>query len=74
MDKTYNGSFLRLWLATALSNIADGEMLLGLPLLAVQLTRSPTLMSLVSVVAAIGQVVERTKCSRSWYGLAIDEA
>jgi hypothetical protein len=54
VDKTYNGSFLRLWLATALSNIADGEMLLGLPLLAVQLTRSPTLMSLVSVVAAIG--------------------
>lgn len=53
MDKTYNGSFSRLWLATALSNLADGVMLLGLPLLAVQLTRSPALVSLVNVAATL---------------------
>jgi MFS family permease len=51
--KPRNGSFLRLWLATALSNIADGVMLLGLALLAVQLTRSPALVSLVSAAATL---------------------
>lgn len=53
MVKLRNGSFLKLWLATALSNIADGVMLLGLALLAVQLTRSPTLVSMVSAAATL---------------------
>ena len=38
-------SFNRLWLASALSNLADGVFQVALPLLAVTLTRSPSLVA-----------------------------
>ena len=38
-------SFWRLWSASALSNLADGLVKVGLPLVAVTLTHSPALVS-----------------------------
>jgi MFS family permease len=40
-----------LWSSTALSNVADGVLKVGAPLLAVSMTRSPTLVSLVGAAA-----------------------
>ncbi len=42
-------AFWRVWSASALSNLADGVLLTALPLLAVRLTRSPTLVAGVTV-------------------------
>ncbi|MGN9839278.1 MFS transporter [Nonomuraea sp. H19] len=44
-------SFAFLWSSTALSNLADGVLKIGAPLLAVSMTRSPTLVSLVGAAA-----------------------
>jgi MFS family permease len=46
-------SFTRLWTATALSNVGDGLVVVGAPLIAVGLTRSPFLVSLVSAAATL---------------------
>ncbi|MGP3955207.1 MFS transporter [Nonomuraea sp. 3N208] len=43
--------FAFLWSSTALSNLADGVLKIGAPLLAVSMTRSPTLVSLVGAAA-----------------------
>jgi MFS family permease len=43
--------FRRLWAATATANIGDGILLVGVPLLAVGLTRSPWQVSLVTTLA-----------------------
>ncbi|MEV5556079.1 MFS transporter [Nonomuraea wenchangensis] len=45
--------FAFLWSSTALSNLADGVLKVGAPLLAVSMTRSPTLVSLVSAAATL---------------------
>ncbi|MDI5981637.1 MFS transporter [Amycolatopsis magusensis] len=39
------GAYWRLWISSALSNLADGVFKVGLPLVAVSLTRSPTLIA-----------------------------
>ncbi|MFI6025664.1 MFS transporter [Amycolatopsis magusensis] len=39
------GAYWRLWISSALSNLADGVFKVGLPLVAVGLTRSPTLIA-----------------------------
>ncbi|TMR16991.1 MFS transporter [Nonomuraea turkmeniaca] len=44
-------SFAFLWSSTALSNLADGVLKIGAPLLAVSMTRSPVLVSLVGAAA-----------------------
>ncbi|RVX39684.1 putative MFS family arabinose efflux permease [Nonomuraea polychroma] len=46
-------SFSFLWSSTALSNLADGVLKIGAPLLAVSMTRSPTLVSLVGAAATL---------------------
>lgn len=46
-------AFRRMWAASATANLADGILLIGFPLLAVQLTRSPLLVSLVSTLATL---------------------
>ncbi|MEW9548478.1 MFS transporter [Nonomuraea sp. NPDC050783] len=46
-------SFAFLWSSTALSNLADGVLKTGAPLLAVSMTRSPTLVSLVGAAATV---------------------
>ncbi|MED7925285.1 MFS transporter [Nonomuraea sp. LP-02] len=46
-------SFAFLWSSTALSNLADGVLKIGAPLLAVSMTRSPTLVSLVGAAATL---------------------
>lgn len=50
-DQALGRRFTRLWLATALSNMADGALVVGAPLLAVALTRSPLLVALTSTLA-----------------------
>jgi MFS family permease len=47
------GSFPKVWAATALGDFGDGILLVGFPLLAVELTRSPLLVSFVSVLATM---------------------
>ncbi|MEU6711016.1 MFS transporter [Nonomuraea sp. NPDC046802] len=46
-------SFGFLWSSTALSNVADGVLKVGAPLLAVSMTRSPTLVSLAQAAATV---------------------
>lgn len=46
-------SFRSVWTASATANLGDGILLVGFPLLAVQLTRSPFLVSLVSMLATL---------------------
>ncbi|WP_346109106.1 MFS transporter [Nonomuraea maheshkhaliensis] len=46
-------SFAYLWSSTALSNLADGVLKMGAPLLAVSMTRSPTLISLVAAATTL---------------------
>ncbi|WP_043639045.1 MFS transporter [Nonomuraea candida] len=46
-------SFAFLWSSTGLSNLADGLLKVGAPLLAVTMTRSPTLVSLVGAAATL---------------------
>lgn len=46
-------SFAYLWSSTALSNLADGVLKIGAPLLAVSMTRSPTLISLVAAATTL---------------------
>jgi MFS family permease len=50
---TLGSGFRRLWSATAVSNLGDGILLVGFPLLAVELTRSPLRVSLVSTLATV---------------------
>lgn len=50
-------SFGFLWSSTALSNLADGVLKVGAPLLAVSMTRSPTLVSLVGAAATLPWLV-----------------
>ena len=45
--------FRRTWAAAGTSNVADGLVLVGAPLIAVQLTRSPLLVSLVTTAASL---------------------
>lgn len=45
--------FHHLWAASGLSNLADGVLLVGVPLLAISLTRSPVLVSLVSAAMTL---------------------
>lgn len=49
MGKGLGTNFWRMWSASTLSNLADGVLLTALPLLAVRLTRSPTLVAGVTV-------------------------
>lgn len=53
MRKPLNSSFSRLWLATGASNLGDGIVLLSVALIAVQLTRSPVLISLLTAAATL---------------------
>ncbi|WP_344473668.1 MFS transporter [Nonomuraea monospora] len=46
-------SFAFLWSSTGLSNLADGVLKIGAPLLAVSMTRSPTLVSLAGAAATL---------------------
>ncbi|MET8052271.1 MULTISPECIES: MFS transporter [unclassified Streptosporangium] len=46
-------SFHHLWAASGLSNLADGVLLVGVPLLAVSLTRSPAQVALVSAATTL---------------------
>ena len=46
-----SGRFRLLWLSTATANVADGILLVGFPLLAVTMTRSPWQVSLVTTLA-----------------------
>jgi MFS family permease len=48
-----DSSFSRLWLATGSSNLGDGIVLLGVALIAVQLSRSPVLISLLTAAATL---------------------
>ncbi|MEV0820570.1 MFS transporter [Nonomuraea rubra] len=50
-------SFAFLWSSTGLSNLADGVLKIGAPLLAVTMTRSPTLVSLVGAAATLPWLV-----------------
>ncbi|GAA3695766.1 MFS transporter [Nonomuraea antimicrobica] len=50
-------SFAFLWSSTALSNLADGVLKVGAPLLAVSMTRSPALVSLVGAAATLPWLV-----------------
>lgn len=50
-DRALGPRLTRLWLATALSNMADGALLVGAPLLVVTFTRSPLLVALTSSLA-----------------------
>lgn len=49
--------FRRVWVATASGNFGDGILLVGFPLLALELTRSPLLVSLVSTLATLPWLV-----------------
>lgn len=51
------GRFRVLWAATATANVADGVLLVGFPLLAVTMTRSPWQVSLVSTLATAPRLV-----------------
>ncbi|MFB9681070.1 MFS transporter [Streptosporangium vulgare] len=56
MDRPGTGlgrPFHHLWAASGLSNLADGVLLVGVPLLAISLTRSPVLVSLVSAATTL---------------------
>lgn len=57
MVDALTSSFRRLWVATATANVADGILLVGLPLVAVGLTRSPWQVSLVSTLATAPRLV-----------------
>ena len=46
-------SYWKLWTSSGLSNLADGVFKIALPLLAVQLTQSPTLIAGLSVAATL---------------------
>ncbi|MEV4179454.1 MFS transporter [Nonomuraea sp. NPDC049709] len=50
-------SFGFLWASTGMSNLADGALKIGAPLLAVSMTRSPTLVSLVGAAATLPWLV-----------------
>lgn len=50
-------AFRYLWASTGASNLADGVLKVGAPLLAVTLTRSPTLVAMVSVVMTLPWLV-----------------
>lgn len=52
-----SGRFRLLWVATATANVADGILLVGFPLLAVTLTRSPWQVSLVSTLATAPRLI-----------------
>ena len=49
--------YWRLWTASGLSNLADGVFKIALPLLAIQLTQSPTLIAGLSVAATLPWLV-----------------
>lgn len=49
--------FRRVWAATASGNFGDGILLVGFPLLALELTRSPLLVSFVSTLATLPWLV-----------------
>lgn len=54
MSSTALGArFRRVWIATAAGNFGDGILLVGFPLIVVDLTRSPLLVSLVSTLATL---------------------
>ena len=46
-------NYVRIWVATAVSNLGDGVTLAALPLLAASLTRSPTSVALVSMASTL---------------------
>jgi MFS family permease len=46
-------AFRHLWLSSGLANLADGVVLAGVPLIAVTLTRSPLLVSLVAMAGTL---------------------
>lgn len=46
-------SFWKLWTSSGLSNLADGVFKIALPLMAIQLTQSPTLIAGLTVVATL---------------------
>ena len=48
-----NASFWKLWTSSALSNLADGVFKIALPLMAIQLTQSPTLIAGLAVAATL---------------------
>ncbi|MBB6343834.1 MFS transporter [Nonomuraea muscovyensis] len=50
-------SFTHLWASAALSNLADGVLKVGAPLLAVSITRSPTEVALVGAAATLPWLV-----------------
>lgn len=51
MTEPLGSRFTRLWVATAMSNMADGVLVVGAPLIAVGITRSPLLVALTSSLA-----------------------
>jgi predicted MFS family arabinose efflux permease len=56
-ERSLGSRFARLWAATAVSNLGDGVLLVGAPLLAVGLTRSPFLVSLTSTLSRLPWLV-----------------
>lgn len=46
-------SYWKLWTSSGLSNLADGVFKIALPLLAIQLTQSPTLIAGLTVAATL---------------------
>lgn len=48
-----SASFWKLWTASGLSNLADGVFKIALPLMAIQLTQSPTLIAGLTVAATL---------------------
>lgn len=57
MDDGLGTRFWRLWGASTASNLADGVVRIGLPLVAIQFTRSPTLVAGVTVALTAPWVV-----------------
>src|SRR5690349_2488482 len=69
MAQTTNANFWKVWSANSFSNLGDGLYQVTLPLLAAQLTRSPTLIASLGVMSSLpwlifalqaGSIVDRS--------------
>src|SRR5687767_9203398 len=66
---SFNANFLKVWSANSFSNLGDGLYQVTLPLLAAQLTRSPSQIALLGVMSSLpwlifalqaGSIVDRS--------------
>ncbi|RPJ21059.1 MAG: MFS transporter, partial [Chloroflexi bacterium] len=69
LNNSSNANFWRIWSANSFSNLGDGLYQITLPLLAAQLTRSPSLIALLGVMTSLpwlifalqaGSIVDRS--------------